>query len=186
MELRLENVISNFLVLGSKSLLTDAEGFFLSVHFVLQFFLKFFSTIWMKMQISNTCGPLQKHQKSSGDENRMQIAELNLMMCRLGVVGWLDEGGSKSTTTLGEGYLLALFDEEEPSFDEIKETFGVFDVNKDGYIDATELQVVLCNLGLKEGLCLEECKRMIQSCDGNGDGLIDFHEFVKFMEKCLC
>ncbi|KAL8550296.1 hypothetical protein ACS0TY_008936 [Phlomoides rotata] len=178
MELRLEYVISNLLLLVSKSLITDTEGFFLSVRFALQFFLEFFSTLWMKMQTSNTCVPLQKHTKSCGDENRMQIAELNLMMGRLGM-GWLDECGSSSSIS-------GLFDEEEPSFDEIKETFGVFDVNKDGFIDATELQLVLCNLGLKEGGCLEECKRMIESCDDSGDGVIDFHGFVKFMEKCLC
>ncbi|KAL3840574.1 hypothetical protein ACJIZ3_025165 [Penstemon smallii] len=79
-----------------------------------------------------------------------------------------------------------LFDDEEPSMEEIKETFGVFDVNNDKFIDAFELQRVICNLGLKEESDLEECKRMIKTFDCNGDGLIDFQEFVKLMEKCLC
>ncbi|XP_010552843.1 PREDICTED: probable calcium-binding protein CML45 [Tarenaya hassleriana] len=80
----------------------------------------------------------------------------------------------------------SLFEEKEPSLEEVKEAFDVFDVNRDGFIDATELQRVLTTLGLKEGSDLENCRKMIRSFDGNEDGMIDFHEFVKFMENRFC
>ncbi|KAI3452851.1 hypothetical protein Pfo_009514 [Paulownia fortunei] len=191
MESTLANIISNLLVLRLKSLNWDSENFFSSAHFLPQTFLIFFSTKWnslcSKLQISNTSDePLHQvscNKETFGDEKRIHIAEINLMMNRLGIVGGLEDNGDNS---LGAEDFLALFDEEEPSLEEIKETFGVFDLNKDGFIDASELQRVLCNLGLKERCKLEECTRMIKPFDGNGDGLIDFQEFVKFIEKCLC
>ncbi|XVE83761.1 hypothetical protein DITRI_Ditri16bG0112500 [Diplodiscus trichospermus] len=76
--------------------------------------------------------------------------------------------------------------EEEPSLEEVKQAFDVFDVNKDGFIDAEELQRVLCILGLKEGLKMENCIKMIKTFDKNGDDRIDFQEFVKFMENSFC
>ncbi|XP_039068300.1 probable calcium-binding protein CML46 [Hibiscus syriacus] len=78
--------------------------------------------------------------------------------------------------------LCRLFEEEEPSLEELKEAFDVFDVNKDGFIDAQELQRVVCVLGLKEGLKIENCNKMINKFDVNSDGRIDFQEFVKLME----
>ena len=79
------------------------------------------------------------------------------------------------------------FIQEEPSMEEIKEAFDVFDENKDGFIDATELQRVLRCLGIKERLVhVEECRRMIRVADEDEDGRIDFNEFLKFMETCFC
>ncbi|GFP87348.1 probable calcium-binding protein cml45 [Phtheirospermum japonicum] len=102
-------------------------------------------------------------------------------MKRVGIGGGLENNGE--IRGVCEEEILGLFNEEEPSLEEIKETFGVFDVNKDGFIDGSELQGVLCNLGLK--CSLEECNGMIKPFDGNGDGLIDFREFVTLMENCL-
>ncbi|CAA2963071.1 probable calcium-binding CML45 [Olea europaea subsp. europaea] len=85
-------------------------------------------------------------------------------------------------TNIGLDEFSALFD-EELSLQEVMETFKVFDVNKDGFIDANELQRVMCSLDLKEGCELEECRRMIRAFDKNGDGLIDFSAFVKFIEE---
>ncbi|KAL2252410.1 probable calcium-binding protein CML45 [Sesamum indicum] len=82
--------------------------------------------------------------------------------------------------------LFNLFEGENPNLEEVKEAFDVFDSNRDGFIDAEELQKVLCALGLKEGSEMENCRRMIGLFDENGDGRIDFDEFVKFMESSLC
>ncbi|GFP90374.1 probable calcium-binding protein cml45 [Phtheirospermum japonicum] len=88
--------------------------------------------------------------------------------------------------SLGENDLFNLFEEKNPSLDEVKQAFDVFDSNRDGFIDARELQKVLCALGLKEGLEMANCRRMIGVCDENEDGKIDYDEFVKFMETSFC
>lgn len=94
----------------------------------------------------------------------------------------------KGLGILGEGKLPSktevfdIFEEREPSLDEVREAFEVFDGNKDGFIDEEELQRVMGALGLKEGMEVKNCRRMIGAFDENGDGRIDFHEFVKFME----
>ncbi|XP_009360612.1 probable calcium-binding protein CML46 [Pyrus x bretschneideri] len=94
--------------------------------------------------------------------------------------------GEQLLETFSSDELTGLFDEKEPSLGEVKEAFNVFDENKDGFIDARELQRVLCILGLKEGSKLEDCQKMIRSFDKNGDGRIEFNEFVKVMEASLC
>lgn len=83
--------------------------------------------------------------------------------------------------------LASMFEEKEPSLMEMKDAFGVFDENNDGFIDAVELQRVLCVLGLRERVDVDACQRMIDMHDHNVDGRIDFHEFVEFMESsCFC
>lgn len=103
-----------------------------------------------------------------------------MVMDRLGVTYHSD--GEKLEEGLVADELPQLF-EEEPSLEEVKKAFDVFDENKDGFIDATELQRVLCSLGLKEGSQVEDCRRMIKAFDEDDDGQIDFKEFVKFLEK---
>ncbi|CAH8267118.1 unnamed protein product [Arabidopsis lyrata] len=80
----------------------------------------------------------------------------------------------------------SLFEEKEASLEEVKQAFDVFDENRDGFIDAIELQKVLTILGFKEGAYLDNCLVMIRSFDVNKDGKIDFNEFVKFMENSFC
>lgn len=73
------------------------------------------------------------------------------------------------------------FDETEPSLEEVKEAFDVFDENGDGYIDANELEKVISKMGFLEFSMLD-CQRMIAPFDENRDGKIEFGEFVKLME----
>ncbi|KAJ9541266.1 hypothetical protein OSB04_027772 [Centaurea solstitialis] len=75
-----------------------------------------------------------------------------------------------------------IFEEEQPRLDELEEAFDAFDENKDGFIDARELQRALFSLEMKKITDIEDCKRMIQAFDENIDGMIDFNEFVKLME----
>ncbi|CAN0910016.1 Probable calcium-binding protein CML46 [Linum grandiflorum] len=41
-------------------------------------------------------------------------------------------------------------------------------------------------LGLKEGFGVERCREMIRVVDENGDGKVEFGEFVKLMENSFC
>ncbi|CAN8265988.1 unnamed protein product [Cochlearia groenlandica] len=92
----------------------------------------------------------------------------------------------KESEDLQENYsskeISSLFEDKEASFEEVKQAFDVFDENRDGFIDAKELQTVLKMLGFKEGSCFENCLVMIRSLDGYNEDRIDFNQFVKFME----
>lgn len=89
-------------------------------------------------------------------------------------------------TGFDELLLSTVFEEEEPSLEEVNVAFSVFDENCDGFIDATELQTLLCRLGFSEGADLDACQHMIQTYDENQDGKIDFDEFARFMESSFC
>ncbi|ESO86039.1 hypothetical protein LOTGIDRAFT_77179, partial [Lottia gigantea] len=53
-----------------------------------------------------------------------------------------------------------------------KETFAIFDMDGNGYIDEHELRYVMRRLG--ENLQEADVKAMFQLADLNGDGLIDY------------
>ncbi|PRQ53551.1 putative EF-hand domain pair protein [Rosa chinensis] len=116
------------------------------------------------------------------DDGSLSREDVNMVMGNLGIF-FSSEGLPESFCS---AELSGLFDENEPSLEEVKQAFDVFDENKDGFIDARELQRVLCILGLKEGSKLEDCQKMIETFDENRDGRIEFFEFVKFMEASFC
>ncbi|XP_062114989.1 probable calcium-binding protein CML45 [Humulus lupulus] len=70
---------------------------------------------------------------------------------------------------------------EEVNREELREAFGVFDENKDGFIDAREVKRVLHELGFMEP-SEAECQSMIRTFDKNQDGKINFEEFVEIIE----
>ncbi|KZV34255.1 hypothetical protein F511_21740 [Dorcoceras hygrometricum] len=76
-----------------------------------------------------------------------------------------------------------VFYKAQPSLDEVREAFNIFDGNNDGFIDANELERVINSMGFMR-FSKEEYQRMIMAFDYNGDGKIDFREFVKLMEDC--
>jgi len=63
--------------------------------------------------------------------------------------------------------------------EEIREAFKVFDKDGTGFISAAELRHVMTNLG--EKLTDEEVDEMIREADVDGDGQINYEEFVKMM-----
>ncbi|KAF8390140.1 hypothetical protein HHK36_024662 [Tetracentron sinense] len=140
------------------------------------------SKIWSENKHPNSelsNGQLCFHEK--GDDGKLYNGDVEIVMEKLGM--FCDPDGEKIQESLGLDELSAMFEEKEPSMEEVKEAFDVFDENRDGFIDAWELQRVLCSLGFREGSKVEECKSMIGAFDGNGDGRIDFTEFVKFMDN---
>ena len=63
--------------------------------------------------------------------------------------------------------------------EELIEAFKVFDRDGNGFISAAELRHVMTNLG--EKLTDEEVDEMIREADVDGDGQINYEEFVKMM-----
>lgn len=63
--------------------------------------------------------------------------------------------------------------------EEMREAFEVFDKDKNGFISANELRHVMTNLG--EKLTDEEVEDMIKAADIDGDGQVNYREFVKMV-----
>lgn len=104
--------------------------------------------------------------------------EVEMIMANLGIFAHPED--VKIQERLDSSDIFDLFGEElEAKVEDVREAFDVFDENKDGFIDETDLQRVLCAMGLKEVAELDNCKKMIVAFDENGDGRIDFQEFVK-------
>ncbi|KMS99251.1 hypothetical protein BVRB_2g046880 [Beta vulgaris subsp. vulgaris] len=117
--------------------------------------------------------------KGSDDDYCLLGGDVDLVLERLGIQHSFD--GEELNMKWDFSEIADLFEEKEPSLEEVKEAFDVFDENKDGFIDAGELQRVLLILGLRQGSELQACSNMIKAFDQNKDGKIDFNEFVRFM-----
>lgn len=65
---------------------------------------------------------------------------------------------------------------EDDADEELREAFKIFDKDEDGFISPAELRFVMTNLG--EKLTDEEIDDMIREADFDGDGLINYEEFV--------
>ncbi|KAJ7970998.1 Calcium-binding EF-hand family protein [Quillaja saponaria] len=160
---------------------------------------KFFSIFWSfllsQFNFGNSkkaCGEKQNtdselsHQKYCFDENKeddekVSREDAEMVMGKLGF--FCSPENEELPNWLNSNELSGMFEEKEPCLEEVKQAFDVFDENKDGFIDANELQRVLCIFGLKEATELESCKKMIRTFDESGDGRIEFSEFVKIMEN---
>lgn len=70
-------------------------------------------------------------------------------------------------------------DSGDAADEELREAFKVFDKDQDGLISAAELRHVMANIG--ERLTDEEVGEMISEADVDGDGQINYEEFVKCM-----
>ncbi|XP_077214383.1 putative calcium-binding protein CML45 [Tasmannia lanceolata] len=129
---------------------------------------------------------MSSQQFCFNDKGGLELSreDVEMVMGKLGI--FCNSGGEKVKECLNLNELSILFEEDEPSLEEVKEAFCVFDENTDGFIDAKELQRVLCNLGFMEGACVDTCEMMIKTFDENKDGRIDFKEFVKLMEGSFC
>lgn len=66
----------------------------------------------------------------------------------------------------------------------LKAAFDVFDVDRNGFISAEELQRVMLSLGDKKA-SLAECRHMINCVDKDGDHMVDFKEFQCLMSDAF-
>ena len=69
----------------------------------------------------------------------------------------------------------------EEQLAEYKEAFNLFDKNGDGSISAAELGKIMESLGIKPSKT--ELEDMIHEIDTDGNGTIDFNEFVTLMSR---
>ncbi len=63
---------------------------------------------------------------------------------------------------------------------EMRDAFGVLDRGENGYVSSKDLRHVFLCMG--ENYSLEEIEEMLKEVDDDGDGNINFQEFLKLME----
>ncbi|KAG2714274.1 hypothetical protein I3760_03G018500 [Carya illinoinensis] len=114
------------------------------------------------------------------DDSILSRGDAETVMQSLGI--FCSSEGEELLERFSSNEVSGLFDEKEPSLEELKEAFDVFDENRDGYIDGRELQRVLCILGFEEGQEVVNCNKMIRTYDENSDGRLDFNEFIRLVE----
>nr|ACO15054.1 Calmodulin [Caligus clemensi] len=68
---------------------------------------------------------------------------------------------------------------ETDQTEDLREAFRIFDKDKSGYIEAKEIISVTTTMG--QVLTPEELRNFMQEADLDGDGKLDYNEFVKIM-----
>ncbi|XP_010525867.1 PREDICTED: calmodulin-like protein 7 [Tarenaya hassleriana] len=82
-----------------------------------------------------------------------------------------------------ESLYMSIMDENDEEDDGMKDAFNVFDQDGDGFITVEELKSVMGgSLELKQGKTLEDCKKMIIQVDVDGDGRVNYKEFLHMMK----
>ncbi|GAB2220094.1 hypothetical protein Droror1_Dr00007737 [Drosera rotundifolia] len=90
-----------------------------------------------------------------------------------------DDEGNGSVEFAELFTLMARKMQDTDAEEELKEAFQVFDKDQNGYISSNELRQVMIYLG--EKLTAEEAEQMIKEADSDGDGLVNYDDFVKMM-----
>ncbi|CAL9174352.1 unnamed protein product [Musa hybrid cultivar] len=138
------------------------------------FCFKFLKSIWLSFGMSPGC---------------ITTKELGTVMRSLGqnpteaelqdMINEVDADGNGTIDFPEFLNLMARKMKDTDSEEELKEAFRVFDKDQNGFISAAELRHVMTNLG--EKLTDEEVDEMIREADVDGDGQINYEEFVKIM-----
>ncbi|XP_011703020.1 PREDICTED: calmodulin-beta-like isoform X1 [Wasmannia auropunctata] len=123
------------------------------------------------------------------EDGTITMAELGVVMRSLGqrpsetelrdMVNEVDQDGNG---TIEFNEFLQMMSKKMKSADgedELREAFRVFDKNNDGLISSKELRHVMTNLG--EKLSEEEVDDMIKEADLDGDGMVNYEEFVSIL-----
>ncbi|XP_011413059.3 calmodulin-like [Crassostrea angulata] len=95
------------------------------------------------------------------------------------IVGEVDADGNGNIDFPEFLLLMSKREKDEETDDDLLEAFRVFDRDGDGHISTTELRMVMLNLG--EKMSEEEVEHMIEEADEDGDGQVNYEEFVKMM-----
>ncbi|XP_031498102.1 polcalcin Cup a 4-like [Nymphaea colorata] len=127
---------------------------------------------------------------ANGD-GRISTDELESMLRCLGFAGSREEVEAmmREADTDGDGFVnldefLHMNTQETDAskcMEDLRNAFTIFDRDKNGLISADELHQVLRSLG--DSATLSACKDMIRGVDQNGDGQVNFEEFMMMMTK---
>merc|ERR1712072_179090 len=85
--------------------------------------------------------------------------------------------GTTSRTNIGGKKKAGQLSEEQ--LDEIREAFSLFDGDQSGAIDVRELKAAMRALGFE--VKNEELKKMVSDVENDGNGTIEFAEFLEMM-----
>ncbi|KAI9191750.1 hypothetical protein LWI28_012955 [Acer negundo] len=126
---------------------------------------------------------MENNGKINKEKARRVVENLGLMYSEeekswFDLPGGVDDEGEEQVVV--EEVLVEM--QEKSRRDELlREAFKIFDVDGNGYIDATELKRVLQCLGLDKGWDMPEIQKMLKVVDLNLDGKVDFGEFELMM-----
>lgn len=122
-------------------------------------------------------------------DGRIPSKELGTMMRALGqnpsgseLQDMIEEVDADNTGTIDFTEFLTMMArkmKETDSEEEIKEAFKIFDRDGSGFISAAELRQIMTSLG--ENLTDDEIDEIIRETGQDGDGRIDYNEFVQLM-----
>merc|ERR1711936_1212298 len=87
--------------------------------------------------------------------------------------------GLRTTTMSRRGAKKKAGQLSEEQLDEIREAFSLFDSDASGAIDVRELKAAMRALGFE--VKNEELKKMVTDVDNDGNGTIEFAEFLMMM-----
>nr|XP_043637558.1 calmodulin-like protein 6 [Erigeron canadensis] len=124
--------------------------------------------------------PHDAKKVSQGEKGCKKLLGIDLKII-MGKLGMLWDNCHDKRHIIGSEEILGLFNDDEPSLDEVKQAFNVFDRNKDGYIDANELRYTFRNMGYIH-ISETDCRRMIGRYDVDKDAKISFAEFLNVIE----
>ncbi|XP_053431415.1 calmodulin-like protein 6 [Nycticebus coucang] len=139
-------------------------------------------------QIKEYKGVFEMFDEEGNGEVKM--GELECLMSLLGINPTKSELGSmaKDVDSDNKGFfncdgflaLMGIYHEKAQNQEsELRAAFRVFDKEGKGYIDWNTLKYVLMNAG--EPLNEVEAEQMMKEADKDGDGTIDYEEFVAMM-----
>uniref|UniRef100_A0A804QHQ3 EF-hand domain-containing protein n=1 Tax=Zea mays TaxID=4577 RepID=A0A804QHQ3_MAIZE len=130
----------------------------------------------------------------AGDEfqpGTIDAKELNVAMRALGfemteeqirqMIADVDKDGSGAIDYEEFEHMMTAKIGERDSKEELSKAFRIIDQDGNGKISNIDIQRIAKELGVN--LTLDEIQDMVQEADRNGDGEIDFDEFIRMMRR---
>lgn len=137
---------------------------------------------------------LQELSAAGGAEDEQQTLltgeDVEEILRRIGLVGVEERMDGEGMYHVGHegGEVSRVFDADEPSLEEVRRAFAVFDEDGDGFIGPADLRSALARMGFLQA-DVGACRRMIDvaSCgesSSTGDGgRMSLSQFVRFLES---